>query len=94
MSRFWIPDGQVRTTRNTNVRCLSGNAILSLHGKRDGRNPPPVGDPRVVSAAADTWLGVPFTHEDTVKMAERNGFEARHRVGAGEERFWLWYFKR
>ena len=52
------------------------------------------GDPRVVSAADDTWLGVPFTDEDAVEMAERSGFEARHRVGAGEERFWLWYFKR
>jgi len=51
------------------------------------------GDPRVVSAAGDTWLGVPFTDEEAVEMAERNGFEARHRVGAGEERFWLWYFK-
>jgi hypothetical protein len=52
------------------------------------------GDPRVGSTPNDTWLGVPFTDDEVVAMAERCGFEARHRVGAGEERFWLWFFKR
>ena len=52
------------------------------------------GDPRAGSTPNDTWLGVPFTDQEAVDMAERCGFEARHRVGAGEERFWLWYFKR
>ncbi|MSV30671.1 MAG: class I SAM-dependent methyltransferase [Bryobacterales bacterium] len=41
-----------------------------------------------------TWFGLPFSDEDAVAMAERCGFEARYRVGAGEERFWLWYFKK
>jgi hypothetical protein len=27
-------------------------------------------------------------------MAERCCFEPRHRHGAGEQYFWLWYFKR
>ena len=27
-------------------------------------------------------------------MAERNGFEPRHRHGAGTQNFWLWYFKK
>jgi len=52
------------------------------------------GDPNAGSTPNDTWLGVPFTDQEAVDMAERCGFEPRHRVGAGEERFWLWYFKR
>lgn len=42
----------------------------------------------------DTWLGVPFSERQALEMAERSGFELRYHVGAGEERFWLWYFKR
>jgi len=26
-------------------------------------------------------------------MGMRNGFEPRHRIGAGEQHFWLWFFK-
>jgi SAM-dependent methyltransferase len=42
----------------------------------------------------DTWFGIPFSDAQVVAMAERCGFEPRHRVGAGEERFWLWFFKK
>jgi len=42
----------------------------------------------------DTWTGVPFSEEEACAMAERNGFEPRHRHGAGTQNFWLWYFKR
>ncbi|HVY93252.1 MAG TPA: class I SAM-dependent methyltransferase [Bryobacteraceae bacterium] len=42
----------------------------------------------------DTWLGVPFSDEDAVTMAEECGFEPRYRHGAGSQYFWLWYFKR
>ena len=42
----------------------------------------------------DTWHGVPFSDAQVVAMAERCGFEPRHRVGAGQERFWLWFFKK
>jgi SAM-dependent methyltransferase len=42
----------------------------------------------------DTWLGVPFSDQQVVELAERCGFEARHRIGAGTEQFWLWFFKR
>jgi ubiquinone/menaquinone biosynthesis C-methylase UbiE len=42
----------------------------------------------------DTWLGVPFSDEQAVAMAERCGFEPRYRVGAGEQYFWLWFFKK
>ena len=52
------------------------------------------GDPRVESTPGDTWLGVPFTEEQVHEMAERCGFEARYLVGVGEERLWVWLFKR
>ncbi|MEO7652972.1 MAG: methyltransferase domain-containing protein [Bryobacteraceae bacterium] len=52
------------------------------------------GDPTIESKPDDTWLGVPFSDAQAVAMAERNGFEPRHRHGAGEQYFWLWYFKR
>ena len=52
------------------------------------------GDSTVESTPEDTWLGVPFSDEQAVEMAERCGFEPRHRHGAGEQYFWLWYFKR
>jgi SAM-dependent methyltransferase len=42
----------------------------------------------------DTWCGVAFSDEQAVAMAERCGFEARYRVGAGEEDFRLWFFRR
>jgi SAM-dependent methyltransferase len=45
-------------------------------------------------AADDTWLGAPISDEEAVAMAERCGFEARYRHGAGDQYFWLWYFKR
>jgi SAM-dependent methyltransferase len=42
----------------------------------------------------DTWEGVHFSDEDAVRMAEENGFDPRHRYGAGGQYFWLWFFKR
>jgi len=42
----------------------------------------------------DTWVGVSYTDEQAVALAERCGFEPRYRVGAGEQYFWLWFFKR
>lgn len=45
------------------------------------------------SAPDDTWEGVAFSDEDAVAMAEACGFEPRHRHGAGDQYFWLWYFK-
>ena len=41
----------------------------------------------------DTWLGVSFSDEQAVEMAERCGFEPRYRHGAGQQYFWLWFFK-
>jgi ubiquinone/menaquinone biosynthesis C-methylase UbiE len=51
------------------------------------------GDVRVESTPEDTWLGLPFSDEEAVAMALRCGFEPRYRHGAGEQYFWLWYFK-
>jgi ubiquinone/menaquinone biosynthesis C-methylase UbiE len=41
----------------------------------------------------DTWLGIPFSDGQAVEMAQRCGFEPRYRHGAGEQYFWLWFFK-
>jgi SAM-dependent methyltransferase len=52
------------------------------------------GDPTLQTDSDDTWLGVPFSDEQAVAMAERCGFEPRYRHGQGEQYFWLWYFKK
>jgi SAM-dependent methyltransferase len=41
----------------------------------------------------DTWLGVHFSDADAVEMATQTGFEPRYRHGAGDQYFWLWFFK-
>jgi SAM-dependent methyltransferase len=41
----------------------------------------------------DSWLGAWFTEEDARAMAERCGFEMRYNHGAGEQYYWLWFFK-
>lgn len=51
------------------------------------------GDASLETQPDDTWLGVPFSDEQAVEMAGRCGFEPRHRIGAGEQYFWLWFFK-
>jgi SAM-dependent methyltransferase len=52
------------------------------------------GDASLQTEPDDTWLGVPFSDEEAVSMAERTGFEPRYRHGAGQQYFWLWYFKK
>jgi len=42
---------------------------------------------------ADTWQGVYFTEEEAFELARQTGFELRYRHGAGEQYFWLWFFK-
>jgi len=51
------------------------------------------GDP-TIQALDDSWLGVSFTDEQAVELAERCGFEPRHRHGQGNQYFWLWFFKK
>jgi SAM-dependent methyltransferase len=41
----------------------------------------------------ETWLGPSWSEEQAVAMARRCGFDPRFRVGAGQESFWLWFFK-
>jgi SAM-dependent methyltransferase len=48
----------------------------------------------VESGAGETWLGMPFSEQRAEQLAEDCGFELRYRAGAGEERFWLWFFKK
>jgi SAM-dependent methyltransferase len=40
-----------------------------------------------------SWLGVPFTEAEARAMADRCGFEMRYQFGAGEQDYWLWFFK-
>ncbi|MCS7314751.1 MAG: methyltransferase domain-containing protein [Bryobacterales bacterium] len=51
------------------------------------------GDTRVQSSPDDTWVGVPISEQEAVEMALRCGFEPRYRHGAGQQYFWLWFFK-
>ena len=41
----------------------------------------------------NTWEGVAFSEARAREMAERCGFEMRYAHGAGEQYFWLWFFK-
>ena len=52
------------------------------------------GDNTLNTTADDTWLGVPFSDEQAVEMAGQCGFEPRHRHGAGQQYFWLWFFRK
>ena len=52
------------------------------------------GDSTIQTQPDDTWLGVPFSERQATEMAFRCGFEPRYRYGAGEQYFWLWFFRR
>jgi SAM-dependent methyltransferase len=52
------------------------------------------GDTSLATTPDDTWLGVPFSERQAMEMAFRCGFEPRYRHGAGEQYFWLWFFKK
>jgi SAM-dependent methyltransferase len=52
------------------------------------------GDSTMEIRPDDTWLGAPFSERQAVDMALRCGFDPRYRYGAGEQYFWLWFFKR
>jgi SAM-dependent methyltransferase len=52
------------------------------------------GDSTLETKPDDTWLGVPFSERQAAEMAFRCGFDPRYRFGAGQQYFWLWFFKR
>ncbi len=52
------------------------------------------GDVTVQSSPDETWVGVPYSDAQATAMALRSGFEPRYSHGAGQQYFWLWYFKR
>lgn len=47
----------------------------------------------VDTSPTDTWHGVAYSPEQATAMAQRCGFEHRYSHGAGEQYFWLWFFK-
>ena len=51
------------------------------------------GDSTLETRADDTWLGAAFSEQQAIEMAHRCGFDPRYRHGAGEQYFWLWFFK-
>lgn len=52
------------------------------------------GDASLQTQPDDTWLGAAYSDDEAIALAERCGFEPRHRHGAGEQYFWLWFFKK
>ncbi|HTC34444.1 MAG TPA: methyltransferase domain-containing protein [Bryobacteraceae bacterium] len=51
------------------------------------------GDSTLETQPDDTWLGVSFSERQAAAMAYRCGFDPRYRHGAGDQYFWLWFFK-
>ena len=52
------------------------------------------GNPRVAAEGKNSWVGASFTETDAREMAERCGFELRYQAGAGDQYYWLWFFRR
>jgi SAM-dependent methyltransferase len=51
------------------------------------------GSPHVRETPGDSWLGVPFSEAQAREMADRGGFEMRYQAGAGDQYYWLWFFR-
>jgi SAM-dependent methyltransferase len=52
------------------------------------------GNLRAPTSPEETWLGVPYSEAQAKDMADRCGFEQRYTYGAGDQYFWLWFFKK
>jgi len=48
----------------------------------------------LVEETEGSWVGVSFSEDDARALAERNGFEMRYQHGAGDQYYWLWFFKK
>jgi SAM-dependent methyltransferase len=81
---------------------ISSYDVIQSYVREVGRRLPPKalfkfevqGCTHITSTPGDTWIGVPFSLKQAGRMAKKCGFELRHHVGEGQERFWLWCFKR
>lgn len=47
-----------------------------------------------VAEQPDSWVGWSFTPAEARDMAARCGFELRYESGAGDQYYWLWFFKK
>jgi SAM-dependent methyltransferase len=45
----------------------------------------------VDAGSEDTWVGVSFSDEEAVEMAQACGFEPSYRHGSRDQYFWLWF---
>jgi SAM-dependent methyltransferase len=52
------------------------------------------GSPLAEADVHHSWVGAPFSERDARDMAGRCGFEMRYQYGAGEQYYWLWFFKK
>jgi len=52
------------------------------------------GSPLAEAEARHSWVGVSFSERDARDLAERCGFEMRYQYGAGDQYYWLWFFKK
>ena len=52
------------------------------------------GSQRARPEPGDTWVGVSYTEAEARAMAARTGFEMRYHAGAGDQYYWLWFFKK
>jgi SAM-dependent methyltransferase len=52
------------------------------------------GDTSRKTSLEDSWNGHAFSPEDARDLADSSGFEMRYSQGAGEQYYWLWFFKR
>jgi SAM-dependent methyltransferase len=51
------------------------------------------GSPDVHLHPEDTWVGASYNEHAARQMAARCGFEMRYQSGAGDQYYWLWFFK-
>jgi SAM-dependent methyltransferase len=51
------------------------------------------GSPSAEPDPEHSWVGVSFSERDARKLAEATGFEMRYQHGAGDQYYWLWFFK-
>jgi SAM-dependent methyltransferase len=51
------------------------------------------GCPLVKTEGEDSWVGAAFNEHQARGMAKRCGFEMRYQSGAGDQYYWLWFFK-